>query len=161
MTQNIITAGDAVNQFVEVAGGNDGTLIIRVGPNGAKVDAISIDAAGVPTFLKNPSSVEGLPAFQCRAWVSFVGSTGAIRASGNVASVVRNGAGDYTITFTTPMPDANFAVNYTAQGAGGSGPLITGPAVSYTPIATQVRLVSMIYTGASSDGGIHSVSIFR
>ena len=28
-----------------------------------------------------------------------------------MASVLRNGAGDYTITFTTAMPDANYAVN--------------------------------------------------
>ena len=34
-----------------------------------------------------------------------------IRASGNVASVLRNGTGDYTITFTTPMPHANFVVS--------------------------------------------------
>jgi hypothetical protein len=34
-----------------------------------------------------------------------------IRASGNVTSVLRNGAGDYTITFTTPMSDANYNVN--------------------------------------------------
>jgi hypothetical protein len=61
------------------------------------------------------------PVFGCRAWVNFDGtrdSTGAlstantarlIRASGNVTSVVRSGTGNYTINFTTAMPDANYA----------------------------------------------------
>ena len=34
----------------------------------------------------------------------------AIRASGNVSSISDNGIGDYTINFTTAMPDANYAV---------------------------------------------------
>jgi hypothetical protein len=45
MTQTIITAGDATNGLVQAAG-NDGTLVIQTGPNGAKVNALSIDAAG-------------------------------------------------------------------------------------------------------------------
>ena len=38
-----------------------------------------------------------------------------MRASGNVSSVVRNGVGDYTINFTTAMPDANYGVSITAS----------------------------------------------
>jgi len=33
----------------------------------------------------------------------------AIRASGNVSSITDNGAGDYTVNFTTAMEDANYA----------------------------------------------------
>lgn len=66
------------------------------------------------------------PIFACRAWVNFngtrnVNNTGAstngqpvhILASGNVTSVVKNGAGNFTINFTTNMPDANYAVSGT------------------------------------------------
>ena len=42
-------------------------------------------------------------------------STVAIRASGNVTSITDNGTGDYTVNFTTAMPDAN----YSAIGSGG------------------------------------------
>jgi hypothetical protein len=51
------------------------------------------------------------PLFMARAWVNFDGTTspGTIRASGNVSSVTRNGTGDYTVNFTTAMPDANFS----------------------------------------------------
>jgi hypothetical protein len=71
---------------------------------------------------------DGLPVFQCRAWVNFNGTrnvddTGAstngqpvfIRASGNVTSVVKNGTGDYTVNFTTAMPDANYSVVATTR----------------------------------------------
>jgi hypothetical protein len=48
-------------------------------------------------------------AYGCRAWVNFNGTgTVAIRASGNVSSITDNGTGDYTVNFTTAMPDANF-----------------------------------------------------
>lgn len=50
-------------------------------------------------------------AYGCRAWVNFNGTgTVAIRASGNVSSITDNGTGDYTVNFTTNMPDANYCV---------------------------------------------------
>jgi len=51
------------------------------------------------------------PLYMCRAWVNFNG-TGvvAIRSSGNVSSITDNGTGDYTVNFTTAMPDANYSV---------------------------------------------------
>jgi len=52
------------------------------------------------------------PIYACRAWVNFDGTgTVAIRASGNVSSITDNGTGDYTVNFTTAMPDANYALS--------------------------------------------------
>lgn len=56
------------------------------------------------------------PIFGVRAWANFDGTTGAIRASGNISSIVRNSTGDYTINFTTAMPDANYAISALAGG---------------------------------------------
>lgn len=45
-----------------------------------------------------------------KAWVNFNGTgTVAIRASFNVSSITDNGVGSYTINFTNPMSDANYA----------------------------------------------------
>jgi hypothetical protein len=46
-----------------------------------------------------------------KAWVNFNGTTspGTIRSSYNVSSVTRNSTGLYTINFTTPMSNANYA----------------------------------------------------
>lgn len=50
------------------------------------------------------------PVYAARAWVNFNGSgTVAIRASGNVSSITDNGTGDFTMNFTTSMPDANYS----------------------------------------------------
>lgn len=49
------------------------------------------------------------PIYACRAWVNFNGTgTVAIRASGNVSSITDNGVGNYTVNFTTAMPDSNY-----------------------------------------------------
>ena len=46
-----------------------------------------------------------------KAWVNFNGTgTVSIRAAFNVSSIADNGVGDYTVNFTTAMPDANYAV---------------------------------------------------
>lgn len=57
------------------------------------------------------------PKYACRAWVNFDGKATVvtIRGSGNVSSVTRNATGDYTINFTTAMPDANYSVTTNAH----------------------------------------------
>jgi hypothetical protein len=51
----------------------------------------------------------GVEVYTCKAWVNFNGTgTVAIRASGNVSSITDNGTGDYTVNFTTAMPDVNY-----------------------------------------------------
>jgi len=53
--------------------------------------------------------------FRVRAWVNFNGDgTVAIRSSGNVSSITDNAPGDYTVNFTTSIPDANYAVSISA-----------------------------------------------
>ncbi len=62
------------------------------------------------TFGFNSGYGSVATAYGCRAWVNFNGTgTVAIRASGNVTSITDNGVGDYTVNFTTAMPDANYS----------------------------------------------------
>jgi hypothetical protein len=66
------------------------------------------NAAPVKTAVNASGSA---PIYACRAWVNFNGTgTVAIRGSGNVTSITDNGVGDYTVNFTTAMPDVNYAV---------------------------------------------------
>ena len=45
-----------------------------------------------------------------KAWVNFNGTgTVAIRRAFNVSSITDNGTGDYTVNFTTAMPDTDYA----------------------------------------------------
>jgi hypothetical protein len=45
-----------------------------------------------------------------KAWVNFDGTASpvSIRSSFNVSSITDNGTGDYTVNFTTAMPNANY-----------------------------------------------------
>jgi hypothetical protein len=69
-------------------------------------------ANGLPVMTDRQPGTEltgATPVFACRAWVNFNGTgTVAIRKSANVSSITDNGTGDYTINFTTAMPDANY-----------------------------------------------------
>lgn len=75
-------------------------------------ERMRIDTSGNLLFNSGYGSVA--TAFGCRAWVNFDGTTNVagnctIRASGNVSTVADNGTGDYTVNFTTAMPDVNYA----------------------------------------------------
>ena len=75
-----------------------------------------------------------------RAWVNFNGTgTVAIRASYNVTSITDNGTGNYTVNFTTALPDANYAVVGTANNLlDGSG---TNTTVSAFPLSSSAASV--------------------
>jgi len=65
-------------------------------------------AANAVTFGKIGTTEQGQ---LCKAWVNFNGTGAvAIRAAYNVSSITDNGTGDYTVNFTTALPDANFSV---------------------------------------------------
>lgn len=61
------------------------------------------------TTIVTPSQVQNHPG-TAKAWVIFTGAAGAIVGSYNVASVTRNSAGNYTVTFTTAFANTNYAV---------------------------------------------------
>jgi hypothetical protein len=103
-------------------------------------------------------------AYGCRAWVNFNGTgTVAIRASGNVSSITDNGTGDYTVNFTTAMPDANYA--FTGM-AGHSGTISTGvlsPTIVTTSVisTTQLRFSTDNQAAAKEDGNYVCIAIHR
>jgi multidrug efflux pump subunit AcrA (membrane-fusion protein) len=100
-------------------------------------------------------------AYGCRAWVNFNGTTspGTIRGSGNVSSVTRNGTGDYTVNFTTAMPDANYVVTTNAIRPGGSATVIGSTGGTTSGASVQCRLISS--PGGTANEDTIMVSIFR
>ena len=56
-----------------------------------------------------------------KAWINFNGTgTIAIRSSYNISSITDNGTGDYTVTFSTAMSDANYSVSTSMAGTAGA-----------------------------------------
>jgi hypothetical protein len=138
-------------------------------------DKLSL-AANAGEIKKALNADNSPPIYACRAWVTFNGGrneadTGAstnganvrIRASGNVASVLKNATGDYTITFSTAMPDANYSASVTAGRvvAGGVGtarfPDSTDP---FTTTTARVEVTRFDGVGLV-DAAFVSVQIFR
>ena len=99
------------------------------------------------------------PQFACRAWVNFNGAgTVAIRGSGNVSSITDNGVGDYTVNFTTAMPDVNYSVAGTA--ALELSTVNSYPVNPLTYNTTSCR-VDHRESGNTADSTIINVAIFR
>jgi hypothetical protein len=94
-----------------------------------------------------------------KAWVNFNGTgTVAIRASFNVSSITDNGTGDYTVNFTTAMPDANYAIALGGGYANNSdNSLKWAEGTTYTTTAVRIFNVGTSY----GDSTQNSVSIFR
>jgi hypothetical protein len=132
-------------------------------------EQMRIDSAGLLKFNSGYGSVA--TAYGCRAWVNFNGTgTPAIVESGNISSITDNGAGDYTLNFTTSMPDANYTAvfgqaagstassNY-VQGIHVTGASATGAATTKTTSA--LRILGRSTGGSSVDCVQNNVAIFR
>lgn len=97
----------------------------------------------------------------CRAWVNFNGTgTVAIRASFNVTSITDNGTGDYTVNFTTAMPDAN----YSPVAIWGIGATTTAGGLSLDLGGTTTTTAKQIRTylgNVNADSSLAQVAVFR
>ncbi len=149
------TSGSITISSPAVSGSNTLTLPASTGT------VILSDASANLQFNSGYGSVA--TAYGCRAWVNFNGTgTVAIRASGNVTSITDNNTGDYTVNFTTAMPDANYAISANGQYQGGSGtaiPIVNGD--RNTALSTSLcRIGCNDDTGGRQDANIF-VAIFR
>ena len=102
------------------------------------------------------------PIYMCRAWVNFNGTgTVAIRASGNVSSITDNGTGDYTVNFTTAMPDANYSV-VTSAGDSTLGTTSGARALSPTVLTTTTcRILKTTSSGVALDENLCMFAVIR
>jgi len=164
MPSSIINSDDGVisgTSGLKTTGGDDG--ITNFQQNGTT--QATITAAGLFQFNSGYGSVA--TAFGCRAWVNFNG-TGvvAIRASGNVSSITDNGTGDYTVNFTTAMPDANYCVVAGASGRSTDTTPDAGVAVGVgaTTVSGSVASGTRIVIGnptTQEDSFIVTLAVFR
>ena len=155
-------------------GTNDmpGRLVFSTTADGASspTERFRISSTGAQSSVI-PGGSTLYPSFNCRAWVNFNGTgTVAIRASGNVSSITDNGTGDYTVNFTTAMPDANYCSTLSINTGSVTGNQFTigelSASISTAPTVrstTQLRLniSTTAPTIANYDATSVSVAIFR
>jgi hypothetical protein len=124
-----------------------------------KTNTLSNVAGTASTAIEN--AING----SAKAWVNFNGTgTVAIRASYNVSSITDNGTGNYTINFTTALPDGSYVINGTHSGGGngGSSTIIASQSLGGAAPSTTSFIVGTIHpSGVSIDPSIMCLSIFR
>ena len=124
------------------------------------VENKAVDPLGIREAFNATGSA---PVFACRAWVNFNGTgTPSIRASGNVSSITDNGTGNYTVNFTTAMPDTNYVA---ITGCMTSGTSSYGAGAFQRANSTKTVSAYQIVTSDPANGLFDpnsvDVSIFR
>jgi hypothetical protein len=116
-------------------------------------DVVQSSTAGTPPQFNDGNGTQ--TGTLCRAWVNFNGTgTVAIRASFNVSSITDNGTGNYTVNFTTAMPDANFIA---VCGDANSGSVAT---INFTGCIAKTTSTAQVVTNAS-DLSLIDFAFFR
>lgn len=128
-----------------------GTTGVSQVQDGAISTPEKLGSAVVTSPKMSGAQTGNAPLYGARAWCVFNGTTpgtNAPLAGGNVASVARAGTGTYTVTFTTAMPDTNYAVLATPLASA----LATPRHIAYnTKNTTSVVIYTTDTAGAAAD----------
>jgi hypothetical protein len=85
-----------------------------------------------------------------KAWVNFNGNgTNTIRSSFNVSSITRNSSGDYTVNFTTALPNADYAPMGVGSNATGDGTCMVQSTTA--PTTTAWRTLCKVFGSTQVD----------
>jgi hypothetical protein len=158
-------ASDAATAFTNLKQNatDTATGVVELATNAEAAAGTDTTRAITPSTLFGGLNATGTaPIYACRAWVNFNGTgTVAIRGSGNVSSITDNNTGDYTVNFTTAMPDANYSISVSSDN------LTNAAVISFVRSATAVPTVSAVRVGAlnaslvAADSPYYTVAIFR
>ena len=131
---------------------------VTINNNVDVVDKEYVDTGAGAAFIANDARVKTAlnaggtaPIYACRAWVNFNGTgTVAIRASGNVSSITDNGIGDYTVNFTSELPDTNYVVAGSCRYSGSNHIVVIGEYETGVTRTTNYFKVVIGTTGSAS-----------
>jgi hypothetical protein len=109
------------------------------------IDASQLVNGSITGAKLNGAQTGTAPIFGTRAWVLFDGTNTSgtnctIIGSGNVTSVYKHANGDYTVTFTTALPNENYAISGAAMDTAGSGGAMVWYKSLYPSTTTSCRV---------------------
>ena len=150
---NITTAAGDLAIVLCISSGNYRVLYMPAGGYLTLASAATksqMQAASSATTLVTPAQTQNHPGV-AKAWVRFDGTTGTISSSYNVTSVTRNGAGDYTINFTTPFASASYSANLNAGNGSSAAVFLTYGPIQAAPTASAFRMGLVNFSGTPAD----------
>lgn len=113
----------------------------------------------VKTYIDTEVAAVPVP---IKAWVNLDGDTTVtINASDNVSGVVRNAAGNYTVSFTTAMASASYGVLGSGSRAGTSLPAVVGVPSGGTKTTAAVQVYVDNGAGALVDSDDLTIMILQ
>jgi hypothetical protein len=137
-TNNYVITGNGTN-WTSAAIPSSGVTSIAAG-TGISVSASTGAVTVTNTSIVNTSQL-------AKAWVNFNGTTASpstIRSSFNVTSVTKNGTGDYTINFTSALPNANYVGVFGCDDNGNTTTMNYRNGGTKTTTAFQVSTVAAV-----------------
>ena len=150
-TGTAFTLGDSGDTFTVPSGvtlTNNGTATGFSEPAyaanaSASTGAVNVDASDNLQFDSGYGST--VTAYGIRAWVDYNGDTNTINASGNISSVTDNATGNFTLNFSTAMPDTYYGLGcWVKDGttAAANRVCMANSAATLTTSAVQVYVYS-------------------
>jgi hypothetical protein len=138
-----------------VSGATLGGLVVATG--GFQITGITNSTTYAIRFINgNATSTQTITGNGVSSGAVLTGT--GIRSSFNVSSVTKNGTGDYTVNFATPMADANYCVSgVTNQVSAGNRSL--GWDIYNTDTSSLTVNGVRINVGSMSSGGASDVSL--
>lgn len=129
------------------------------------VNATNIGNGTVTAAKLDGGQSGSAPIFGVRAWVNFeawdtypAGTNMPINNSGNIASVYKNSNGDFTFTFSTPMPSPYYAIaGCNMYRADANGTEVWQIKSGTTPTINSINLVN--YNNNSGNINIHMATV--
>lgn len=109
-------------------------------------------ASTVTSVVITPINYPRIDLTKDKFFLTANGGTATILNSYNISSFVRNSAGNYTITFIEPQPNANYAI--TTAGSYNSGVSVNRFVAPTNPTTTTVVIKTQDYLGTSADNDL-------
>ncbi|EOU9538631.1 hypothetical protein ACOJCD_002423 [Cronobacter dublinensis] len=128
----------------------ENTIPVEKGGTGSTTAAEARTGLGVPS---------GVDKQMCTAWVSF-NPDGTIRDSFNISSVTKNGQGNFTINFLSPMLNRDYSVVANMKGVSAGARMVTVGDATSTFATNSVQILFFTYANAAIDPGVGFVQIF-
>ena len=143
---NVVSPISTANNGILATNGSGVPSISNALPTGVIATQSSQQTASDSTLAVTAATQQFHPS-SAKFWVSIVGSNGAINSSYNVASVVRNSTGNYTIVFTNPFS----SVHYVSVGTCTGTATVLIATIVASPIATAITYQVYDQTGTVRD----------